>query len=566
MGANTVGQKYRYDALNRLKKAESFGTGLATNALLSKYSYDQGGNITKIKRHDLSGTIIDSMAYSYTLNGQNKPLTNKLNSVNDLGNATGMPTGSSAYTYDADGRLARDVKESLNMRWTIDNKVRQVQKGNRYIRYWYDATGNRVMKRLHGDTVDYVFRDATGNELERIVRRQNSTSPIVVKRETNIFGSARLGTYLISANGGNDTTEKRTSGKYTYEMTDHLGNVRVTVSDVKTFAAITGGYTLSGNVLSAIDNYPYGMAINSRSFAASTYRFGFNTQEKSPEILQDHNTALFWEYDARTGRRWNLDPKPHISISDFAVNGLNPILAMDPLGDKLKISTGDKQAHDDVKSVAKRRNRKYIKVDPQTGDVTLDFKGLSDKKIQRRLNNDKGLETIGALASAKKSDGSDYNFFYGTQGATGIVPENPAVQGNLNNYFVNISDINTKGSPDANGYYKPMAFVLNSSIQPFSNNLGSKDPKDYGLKPGDGFDGKVFIGQGSFFNLGSRIKYDPNTNSSIMVPSMVEVTRGHIVIHELREVLLRTVHGKTYDDAHNKAGGFSNFDGGGYKP
>jgi hypothetical protein len=37
------------------------------------------------------------------------------------------------------------------------------------------------------------------------------------------------------------------------------------------------------------------------------YRYGFNGQEKSDEIAGEgnHNTAEFWEYDTRTGRRWN---------------------------------------------------------------------------------------------------------------------------------------------------------------------------------------------------------------------------------------------------------------------
>jgi hypothetical protein len=47
------------------------------------------------------------------------------------------------------------------------------------------------------------------------------------------------------------------------------------------------------------------------------YRFGFNGQEKVNEIagICNHNTALFWEYDSRLGRRWNTDPvvKPNES-------------------------------------------------------------------------------------------------------------------------------------------------------------------------------------------------------------------------------------------------------------
>ncbi len=79
------------------------------------------------------------------------------------------------------------------------------------------------------------------------------------------------------------------------------------------------------------------------------YRFGFNGQEKVNEVagLGNHNTALFWEYDTRLGRRWNLDPVPNASESPYAAFGDNPIYNKDPLGNViapwwLPSSPGDK--------------------------------------------------------------------------------------------------------------------------------------------------------------------------------------------------------------------------------
>jgi hypothetical protein len=65
------------------------------------------------------------------------------------------------------------------------------------------------------------------------------------------------------------------------------------------------------------------------------YRFAFNGQEKVNEIngIGNHNTALFWEYDTRLGRRWNLDPVDQISISNYAVFNNSPIMYNDVLGD-----------------------------------------------------------------------------------------------------------------------------------------------------------------------------------------------------------------------------------------
>jgi hypothetical protein len=67
----------------------------------------------------------------------------------------------------------------------------------------------------------------------------------------------------------------------------------------------------------------------------SAYRYGFNGQEKSTEITAGLTTAEFWEYDSRIARRWNLDPKPNISMSPYATFANNPIWISDNKGDSI---------------------------------------------------------------------------------------------------------------------------------------------------------------------------------------------------------------------------------------
>ena len=71
------------------------------------------------------------------------------------------------------------------------------------------------------------------------------------------------------------------------------------------------------------------------SSASANYRYGFNGQEKSTEINGSGNlyTALFWEYDSRIGRRWNLDPVKKPWQSDYLTFSNNPIWKLDPNGD-----------------------------------------------------------------------------------------------------------------------------------------------------------------------------------------------------------------------------------------
>ena len=78
-------------------------------------------------------------------------------------------------------------------------------------------------------------------------------------------------------------------------------------------------------------------AVGNGSEGSGLYRYGFNGQEKSDEIKGNGNsyTAEFWEYDPRIGRRWNLDPKPIVGLSEYSTFGNNPILYGDPFGDTL---------------------------------------------------------------------------------------------------------------------------------------------------------------------------------------------------------------------------------------
>lgn len=76
------------------------------------------------------------------------------------------------------------------------------------------------------------------------------------------------------------------------------------------------------------------MAMPGRKFkqAGSDYRYSINGQEKERELNENITTAMFWEYDSRTGRRWNIDPITKEFESPYATFGCNPILMVDPLG------------------------------------------------------------------------------------------------------------------------------------------------------------------------------------------------------------------------------------------
>ncbi len=81
-------------------------------------------------------------------------------------------------------------------------------------------------------------------------------------------------------------------------------------------------------VLTANDYDPFGMGMPGRKFAEDeSYRYGFNGQEKSTEIEPNGNsmTAEFWQYDARIGRRWNVDPVYKAYESSYGTFAGNPL-------------------------------------------------------------------------------------------------------------------------------------------------------------------------------------------------------------------------------------------------
>lgn len=110
--------------------------------------------------------------------------------------------------------------------------------------------------------------------------------------------------------------------------------------DLRVNVAAGTGFSTSTATISDI-------SINEVTFGANApialrngaaYRYGFQGQERDDEISGSGNsyTAMFWQYDSRLGRRWNLDPKPNPSISQYATFGNNPIYFMDPFGDTVK--------------------------------------------------------------------------------------------------------------------------------------------------------------------------------------------------------------------------------------
>ena len=129
-------------------------------------------------------------------------------------------------------------------------------------------------------------------------------------------------------------------GDKRYELSNHLGNVLVVVSDKKVPLLETPTNPFSNllsfnaDVLSYNDYYPFGQLVPNRHGSSNSYRYGFNGQEKDDEIKGEGNSLDFGErlFDPRVGRWWSTDNylKPWLSPYQFASN--NPVNNLDPDG------------------------------------------------------------------------------------------------------------------------------------------------------------------------------------------------------------------------------------------
>jgi hypothetical protein len=140
------------------------------------------------------------------------------------------------------------------------------------------------------------------------------------------------------------TNATRTVGDKNYELSNHLGNVMVVVTDkkigVSTTSPTTDAEYYLAEVLSSQDYYSFGALMPLRNFNSTGYKYGANSgNEKDDEIYGSGNSysAEYWEYDPRLGRRWNKDPFVQPGKSSYCSFDNNPIYFID-----LKGLTGSK--------------------------------------------------------------------------------------------------------------------------------------------------------------------------------------------------------------------------------
>ncbi len=332
LSATTWTQQFEYDQLNRIKASASIGLAHA-DAFRTGYRYDANGNIERLYRYNEAGDAFDSLVYHYENRaGGYLRNTNKLRWVDDSPGLSGHHTEDledqdmDNYRYDDLGNLVYDAQEEIaRIEWNVYGKISKVIRTEASTRpdleFLYDATGNRVAKIVKpkgtNATITYYIRDAQGNVLS--VYKKSESGQTAELEEHYIYGSSRVG--MLAAGGANNT---RTLGLRSYELTDHLGNVRTVLSDKPTALGLT-------EMLAAYDYYPFGMIARSENSGLSRYLY--NSMELDEE--SGLYVTEFRQYDPNTSRWISVDPRANEMpwLSPYVAFDNKPIIRNDPQGD-----------------------------------------------------------------------------------------------------------------------------------------------------------------------------------------------------------------------------------------
>jgi RHS repeat-associated protein len=425
------GYSYRYDQLGRLTKMRMHTIGAGNTwdntSIIDAYqediSYEANGNIISYLRRGNNPVNLnmDNLTYHYNRNDKGQLINNKLRHVTDNVNDNPDPYTDDISTqpddnnsYDNTGNLIADQQEKITrIEWTLNGKIASIFKDETtpgpfgipvgmqtIITYRYDANGHRISKSVTQatfseaapppptTTTTFYVRDASSNIVS--VYTNHSGPPLensdLIWSEQHLYGTNRLGVWY--PNIPVTQTWQAPAGQYqfnigerVYELSNHLGNVVTTISDNRTAINDDSDPEIdyyAPIIVSASDYYPFGMLMPGRH--VGNYRFGFNGQEKSTEIGKNHYEAQYWEYDARIGKRWNIDPVPKTSISGYVVLGNSPITYVDPNGaDWYKNSKGE--------IVHLRRKGKNIRGHEWLGSgPTLDYNGYTYDRHKRTQN------------------------------------------------------------------------------------------------------------------------------------------------------------------------------------
>ena len=331
------------------------------------------------------------------------------------------------------------------------------------------------MKQTSSLTTAYV-RDAGGNVMSVYTM---PTSGALVQSETDIYGSSRLG--MTTQHLNPDTTVAYlnefdslrkiifTRGEKLFELTNHLGNVLVTVDDrrIQKDANSDGNVdSYAANITTANDYYPGGMLQPGRGFNGQNLINGFNGKRYDNEVngvggFQDYGLRM---YDPRRVQFSSADPltKKYPYYSPYQFAGNNPIRYIDldgaePANNPTTPGASEKEAMSVVQGIETMTARN----DAQFNFFSSGSWRSSDQDIKGTYS----CGTCGGYVTDTKGDPNNRFNMYVHNGATLNVDESQAAH--FNNYeafVVHRLTTNFASGEGAQNYNFPTNGIISSKF------------------------------------------------------------------------------------------------------
>ncbi len=343
---------FTYDQMNRLLSATYSGTG-SENFHVSGITYDLNGNIESLLRNGKTGPgandfgVMDNLNYTYVGNRLRSIQENAIATIIDEVDQFHTLNNNDTLGYDASGNITYDPNKGITYTYNHFNKpIAADFSGGKKISWIYSADGTKLVQVYSGDsaaTHDYVggffYKD---DQLLHLAHEEG--------RALNLSGIFR----------------------YEFNLTDHLGNVRVSFSDINYDGVID-----TNEVLQTDHYYPFGLRLGGLSYQSGTEnRYRYNGKE----LHQEFNLGLY-DYGARmydpTIGRWNgvdVQADSFLSISPFVYVANNPLKFINPNGEDIVISLAEGAG----------KNGEDIYTINITGKIVDDTrKGISSKQLAR---------------------------------------------------------------------------------------------------------------------------------------------------------------------------------------
>jgi RHS repeat-associated protein len=346
---------YDYDAANRLLKADFTqhdGSAFTTNPLINfnvkmgdginaNTAYDDNGNIKQMQQWGLkinASPQIDNLSYTY-ITGSNK-LAKVTDTFNDpttkLGDFKDGTNTNDDYLYDANGNLNLDNNKAISSitynHLNLPSVINITGKGS--IAYTYDAGGNKLRKVTLENPIatnNNKTITTTTNYINGLVYESKTTSPantpttdyvdvlqFIPQEEGRIRFKPAVGAVPASF-------------AYDYMLKDHLGNVRVVITEEQQ-QDVYPAATLEPALVAAEMNY----------YAIDPSRF--KLQSEIPSL--NNPVVNYWNNNITTLLKPNNNPSCTGNLCTNAnstkLYRLKSSEAKTGLGITLKVMAGDK--------------------------------------------------------------------------------------------------------------------------------------------------------------------------------------------------------------------------------